>query len=91
MTKRLAEAWLDDVLAQVRRAELPGMVRTGATVADAAAEQLRYVEHDRACKPSTVTDYRHTAERVLRDLGELRLEEVDAGDDRALEGDARRL
>ena len=76
VTKRLAEAWLDDVLAQARRAELPGMVRTGATVADAAAEWLRYVEHDRACKPSTVTDYRHTTERVLRDLGELRLEEV---------------
>ena len=70
LTKRLAEVWLDDVLAQARRAELPGMVRTGATVADAAAEWLRYVEHDRACKPSTVTDYRHTPERILRDLGD---------------------
>lgn len=76
VTKRLAEAWLDDVLAQARRAELPGMVRTGATVADAAAEWLRYVEHDRACKPSTVTDYRHTVERLLRDLGGLPLEDV---------------
>lgn len=75
-TKRLAEAWLDDVLAQARRAELPGMVRTGATVADAAAEWLRYVEHDRACKPSTLTDYRHTAARLIRDLGDQRLEDV---------------
>jgi integrase len=75
-TKRLAEAWLDDVLAQARRAELPGMVRTEATVADAAAEWLHYVEHDRACKPSTVTDYRHTVERLLRDLGSLPLEDV---------------
>lgn len=48
--------------AQARRRELPGMVRTGATVADAVAEWLRYVEHDRAVKPSTLTDYRHTAD-----------------------------
>jgi len=75
-TKRLAEAWLDDVLAQARRAELPGMVRTGATLADAAAEWLRYVEHDRACKPSTLTDYRHTAGRIVGDLGAERLEDV---------------
>ena len=30
------------------RGTLPGMVRTGATFADAAAEYLRYAEHDRA-------------------------------------------
>jgi integrase len=76
VTRRLAEAWLQDVLAQARRAVLPGMVATGATVADAAAEWLRYAEHDRACKPSTLTDYRHTADRIVRDLGELRLEDV---------------
>ena len=52
------------------------MVRTGATVADAVAEWLRYVEHDRAVKPSTLTDYRHTANRIARDLGEMRLEDV---------------
>jgi integrase len=75
-TKRTAEAWLDDVLAQARRGELPGMVATGATVADAAAEWLRWAEHDRACKPSTLSDYRLTAARITRDLGELRLEDV---------------
>ena len=75
-TKRTAEAWLDDVLAQARRGELAGMVATGATVADAAAEWLRWAEHDRACKPSTLTDYRHTAHRIVRDLGEYRLEDV---------------
>src|SRR4051812_21617089 len=75
-TKRTAEAWLDDLLAQARRGELAGMVATGATVADAAAEWLRWAEHDRACKPSTVTDYRHTANRIVRDLGEYRLEDV---------------
>ena len=31
---------------QARRGTLPGMVRTGATFADAAAEYLRYIEHD---------------------------------------------
>jgi integrase len=75
-TKRAAEAWLDDVLAQARRGELQGMVATGATVADAAAEWLRYVEHDRACKPSTLTDYKHTANRIVQDLGDYRLEDV---------------
>ncbi len=53
-TKRLAEAWLLD---EARRGVLPGMVRTGATFADAAAEWLRYVEHDRQRKPSTVAGY----------------------------------
>ena len=46
-TKRTAQAWLDDVLVLARRGELPGMVRTGATVADAAAEWLRWAEHER--------------------------------------------
>src|SRR4051812_45588735 len=75
-TKRTAQAWLDDVLAQARRGELRTTVATGATVADAAAEWLRWAEHDRACKGSTVTDYRHTANRIVRDLGDRRLEDV---------------
>jgi integrase len=75
-TKRTAQAWLDDVLAQARRGELPGMVVTGATVADAAAEWLRWAERDRACKPSTLSDYRHTARRIVADLGERRIEDV---------------
>ncbi len=52
------------------------MVATGATVADAAAEWLRYCEHDRAVKASTLTEYRHTADRIVRDLGAKRLEDV---------------
>jgi integrase len=77
-TKRLAQAWLDDVLARARRNELPGMVTTGATLADAAAEWLRYCEHERAVKRSTLTEYRHTAERLVRDLGDVPLEDVTA-------------
>jgi integrase len=57
-TKRTAEAWLRDVLDQAHKGTLPGMVRTGATFADAASEWLRYVEQERGCKPSTLADYR---------------------------------
>jgi integrase len=46
-TKRAAEDWPREVLDQARRGTLPGMVRTGVTFADAAAEYLRYIEHDR--------------------------------------------
>jgi integrase len=49
--KRTAETWLSDVLDQARRGTLPGMVQTGATFADAAAEYVRWIEHDRAPKP----------------------------------------
>ena len=64
-TKRLAEEWLRSVLDQARRGTLPGMVRTGATFADAAAEYLRYIEHDRGRKPSTVRGYRSAIDAHL--------------------------
>jgi hypothetical protein len=38
VTKRLAEDWLRSTLEEARRGTLPGVVRTGATFADAAAE-----------------------------------------------------
>ena len=75
-TKRSAEAWLDDALTEIRRGQHADSIRTGATVADAAAEWLRWAEHDRACKPSTLTDYRHTARRIADDLGHLRIDDV---------------
>ena len=50
----MAEDWLGNVLDEARRGTLPGMVQTGATFADAAAEWLRYVEQDRLRKPSTI-------------------------------------
>ena len=64
-TKRLAEEWLRSTLDQARRGTLPGMVRTGATFADAATEYLRYVEHDRGRKPSTVRGYRSAIDAHL--------------------------
>jgi integrase len=38
-TKHRAEDWLRQTLDEARRGTLPGMVRTGATFADAAAER----------------------------------------------------
>ena len=57
-TNRTAEAWLRDVLDEARRGTLPGLVKTDVTFAEAADEWLRYVEHDRGRKPSTIAGYR---------------------------------
>jgi integrase len=79
VTKRLAEAWLRDVLDRARRGTLPGSVQTGATFADAAAEFLRYVEQDRTCKPSTLRDYRSSINHhLLPAFGQMRLEDITA-------------
>src|SRR5579884_3006929 len=76
-TKRLAEDWLRDVLVQARQGTLPGSVRTGATFADAAAEWLRYVEHDRRRKPSTLAGYRAIVRsQLLPAFGEMPLESI---------------
>ena len=76
-TKRLAEDWLRRTLDEARRGTLPGMVQTGATFADAAAEWIRYVEQDRLRKPSTVATYRALLRsRVLPAFGELPVESV---------------
>ncbi|HZI91342.1 MAG TPA: hypothetical protein VFD31_06915, partial [Thermoleophilaceae bacterium] len=75
MTKRTAEAWLDETLASARRGELAGMVRTGTTFTEAAEEFLRYVEHERACKPTTVTDYRNMARVLGRTFGDELIED----------------
>lgn len=77
LTKRLAEDWLRRALDEARRGELPGMVQTGATFADAAAEYLRYIGEDRGRKASTVEDYRSIIRvHLLPEFGELRLEDV---------------
>jgi integrase len=76
-TKRLAEDWLRDVVDQARRGTLPGMVRTGATFADAGAEWLRYIEHDRGRKPSTLQGYRSTlGAHLLPAFGSMAVEDV---------------
>ncbi len=76
-TKRTAEAWLRDVLDEARRGTLPGLVQTGATFADAAAEWLPYIEHDRRRKPSTVAGYKVIVpSQLLPAFGELPIETV---------------
>jgi integrase len=80
-TKRLAEDWLRHTLEEVRRGALPGMVATGATFADAAAEFLRYAEHDRGGKPSTLRDYRSRINaHLLPGFGKRRLEDITTRD-----------
>src|SRR5919197_6343404 len=81
VTKRTAEAWLRDILDQAGRGTLPGLVRTGATIADAAAEYLRYVEQNRGCKPSTVRGYRSVIEaHLLPAFGDVPVEDLTTED-----------
>lgn len=47
------------------------------TFAVASSEWLRYCVEDRACKPSTMVDYRHTVSRVFISIfGPLLLEDI---------------
>jgi Phage integrase, N-terminal SAM-like domain len=58
---------------------VPGMVRTGATVADVCAEYLRYVDQDRQRKPSTRRDYASIFRNyVLPHVGDVALEDLTA-------------
>ena len=76
-TKRAAEDWLRELFDEARRGTLPGMVTTGATFADAAAEFMRYAERDRALKPSTLRGYRSIlGAYLLPAFGERRLEDI---------------
>ena len=76
-TKRTAQAWLSDVLEQARRGTLAGMVKTGATFADATDEYLNWLERDRERKPSTMRDYRSIVRvHLLPSFGDLAVEDV---------------
>jgi integrase len=76
-TKHTAESWLRSVLDEARRGTLPGMVRTGATFADAAAEWLRYIEQDRLRKASTIATYQSMLRsRILPEFGDKPIESI---------------
>jgi integrase len=76
-TKRLAEDWLRDVMDQARRGTLPGLVRTGATFADAVAEFMRYAEQERQLKPSTLRGYHSILNaHLLPAFGDRPIEEI---------------
>jgi integrase len=77
-TKWTAQAWLDETLASARRGDLAGAVRTGATFSEAAAEWLRYAEQERACKPTTLTDYGNMVRVLNRTFGDQSVESVTA-------------
>jgi len=82
MTKRIAQQALDEILADARRGQpLPPLRPSGGvSFADAAAEWLRYVEHDRRRRPSTVRDYRIVVDRVLVPaLGDAPLDAITSG------------
>jgi integrase len=79
LTKQGAQRELDAILTDARRSHLTSRPRRSSTVtfAEAAAEWLRYVEHDRKRRPSTITDYRWIVERrLLPDFGTVRLEAI---------------
>jgi integrase len=75
-TKATAERWLREYLSDVGRGLRVEQQATGATWEDACREWLRYIEHDRKRKRSTVRDYTLTIEANLID---------DIGADRKLE------
>jgi integrase len=73
-TKRDAEGCRRDSLDDPRAGAFQ---RSPVTFDRAAAEWLRYVEHDRGCKPSTLRDYRNALRlHVLPAFGELVLEDI---------------
>jgi integrase len=79
-TKGKAEAHLDELLRQTRDGSLPGMVKTGKTFADAAAEWLAYCENVRDCKPSTMRDYRNMVRVLDREFGKRKIEAITTED-----------
>jgi integrase len=76
-TKQTAQAQLDQILDEIRRGQHAGMVRTGTTFEQAADEYLRYIEQDRARKPSTVAGYRALVRaQLLPAFGSLPVESI---------------
>lgn len=65
-TKKMAEDALAEKLTDARRGTLADSgIRSGKTFADACAEWLRYVEHEKQRRPSTLRDYRNVVNGVL--------------------------
>jgi integrase len=77
-TKATAERWLRDYLSDVGRGLRVEQQATGATWEMACREWLRWIEHDRKRKRSTVRDYELTIKaNLIPDLGaERKLEAI---------------
>ena len=78
-TKRTADAWLRDVLDQARRGTLPGLVRTGATFADARPNTCATPSTtEAASRRRYATTARRSAAHLLPAFGPMRVEDIDA-------------
>ena len=78
LTRKGARERLEDILAEARRTvPKTAAAARGVRFEEAAEEWLRYVEHDRKRRASTVYDYRHILDHALLPVfGELLLREV---------------
>jgi integrase len=75
--RSLAERWLGTTLEQIRARTTPPMAGTRASFKAAAEEWLRYVEHDRARKATTVRGYRILLHvHVLPEFGDQLLTDI---------------
>ena len=75
-TKRTAEEWLRAVLMELDALALAG-AELDVTFAAAAREWLRYVEEDRAVKPTTLRNYRCSVEtKLIPAFGDRRLRDI---------------
>lgn len=83
-TAKMADEALQGILTDARRGIYLGADATGATLADAAAEYLRYVSEVRQIDPDTVADYRgviHGDGYLLAELGaDTPIEDIAPGD-----------
>ena len=78
-TKRTAEAWLRDVLDQVRRGALPAAERTGVTFADSRGRGRLAALHRGGPRPQAVDGPRLSGDGAHPDAAELRVDR-DRGD-----------
>lgn len=81
LTERTARDLLDAILVDARRGTVANLRRVGATAtfADAAAEFLRFSEHERDVEPSTLADYRGVIDKyLLGEFGALPVDAIDA-------------
>ena len=80
-TETTARDWLYAMLEEERERHVPGSRLGEVTFAEAAREWLRYVEVDRACKPSTMLSYRSSVEgRLIPAFGDRLVAEIEPVD-----------
>ena len=79
-TRRTSEDWLRSILMELDALALAG-AELDVTFAAAAREWLRYVEEDRAVKPTTLRNYRCSVEtKLIPAFGDRRLRDITPAD-----------